>query len=819
MTETPPSWYTAGVPWAPVKQPGGSDVGLNLPQLDQQQLDALRQQLIENILRAVLLAVQQIALPGPIGSAFTQLTQWAGGVNTSSANWTTLFNSLPGVANVGQFVNFLNSIGATGLASLIDGLTTFFTGTPSSGVDISTLTNLLNDPVGTVRQWVSPVLNPAGLLTSTTQFPAYLLNAFAPGTSTTNLIPDPNFTDPSQFLGLGNWLSWSNVAPPGSPAGAGSALMTANGTLLELEGVPMPVGAASGNINVGASVLWQNLVATGQAIEVAVNSYSGLNADGSVIEPALADPNRVIASVTSPAANSSGWQTISGQYMPPAGTKYATLVPTVRETATAGTVQFGAPLFQTTSRIDAALIGNVDNITPLLGTSILGFQDLPTIIDSFSHIVDGLGSSFSTDAQSGLQFSDLFSLAQSMAQNAISASGLANSHQQTLTNQTNFPLGAGLDPTAESTFRLLDLPHGATLPTTTVAPGNAIGGPVNILKDSTKGFVEFIASIPAGSSGVYANAYKINTSTGVRTLLWGSSDIASTIPTAAGWVKALIPGSSQPAVQASDQVHLEIVNQSPNTLTVVAKQQPQPNRASGILRNFGMARITSGTVSPSTVADSAFTYSGVTPFVSFGVSQVPPNYQPPILAKLSTPTGYSGTNTAASYTLPSWFRAGVDFVDWVIAPAGGGGDSGSGGPGGAGGDTTVTIDGVVHTAPGTPGANSGGVLDAGASAARGKGLGSFTYNGQLYQAGGDVGAQAAGSIPGGGGGGGAQFVGYTTYYGAGAAKGTWLAGTAQPTGTTISVSLGHGGPGQTSYSAGPGAAATVWLRIYQNPAA
>jgi hypothetical protein len=825
--------------------------------MSQEQLNALRSKLIQSILQVIVQLVTGGLLPGDAGS---QLTNWASSLPLIGPIITALTNGnidpAAGLAGLQSFFNFapgttnllsiLESVG-TDFISLVKSFIPGYTGTDQgiAQTDLGTIiTNMLSllgnpaqllsgsfNPISAGENMLQTVLTDAGALATNTPLPAHLFSFLSPGNSDTNILPDPYFTNPAYFDG-GNQWSWSALHPVSAPSYAGSGQLTIDALYEEMRTVPVPLSPSSGDVNAGASIRWVGVSGSGDCFNVAVNSYTGLDANGVAIEPPITDPNRVIVSITNPTTSSASWSgvdadgfvAIQGTYTPPAGTKYAVLVLESTPNALAGTVNFSAAILDVTARLDAGLLGNIENIPQLLGTSIQGFQGIPNLIATLGHLVDGLGTSVTSTTQSGLQFSDLFGQVQSMAESALSALGLANNHQAVLSNVSVMPLTAGLDPTAEATFDLQSLPHGSTLPTTTVATGGAIAGFINIQRAATKGFVEFIGSIAAASSGVYVNLYQIDPATGLRTLLWGSADIGSLIPSTTGYAKAPIPGGSQPALVASEQVMAEIVNKSGNTLTIASKTQPQPNRASGFLKNFGMVR-TPTVTSPATVADSAFTYSGVTPWLSVGVLNVPAGYEPAVLKKFispagtSLPVGYAGLTAQApwttSYTLPSWFRPGIDYVDYVLLGSGGGGDSGVGGAGAPGGDTTIVVDGITYTAThGNPGNNGGGLTT---SDNQGKGAGSITFNSNLYQAGANVADANYGSVPGGGGGGGVQPVGYTTYYGQGGYAGNWAHGTLQPTGSTISISLGYGGVGQHNFNAGSGADGAVWLLIYQNP--
>ncbi|EUA18492.1 hypothetical protein I552_9719 [Mycobacterium xenopi 3993] len=206
----------------------------------------------------------------------------------------------------------------------------------------------------------------------------------------------------------------------------------------------------------------------------------------------------------------------------------------------------------------------------MLATSIEGFQGLENLLTTLTRTFDGLGSAFKLDPLSGVTPPLLFGLAQQTAQNAQLAIDNAIQALETLGIRTNKPANIGLDKTSEATFHLSDLPHSASTPTTPVAAGTSIIGVLRVAESAVKGSLEFLAN-GSGLTNVVCNIYRVtDESTGAKTLLWNSPNIYSQVPTGAtaGWVIVTIPDGQQPSVDASDLIHLEIVNagQAPSTL-------------------------------------------------------------------------------------------------------------------------------------------------------------------------------------------------------------------------------------------------------------
>lgn len=197
-------------------------------------------------------------------------------------------------------------------------------------------------------------------------------------------------------------------------------------------------------------------------------------------------------------------------------------------------------------------------------------------------------------------------------------------------------------------------------------------------------------------------------------------------------------------------------------------------------------------------------------------------------AHAAEPTAFT-TPGAHPYTLPAWFRLGIDFLDAIGVSGGGSGGIGSSGGGQTGSSSTVTIDGAVITlgAGGSGGAsgNPGGGLSAARAAAEGSAAGNETYLDETYIGGAAKAcvetafiSQPAGNPPGGGGPG-AYAVFFTPLFGFGGHAGSWGTHTAQPTSPTITVNVGDGGAavdGGGGTKSGAGAPGAVTLIARQN---
>jgi hypothetical protein len=184
----------------------------------------------------------------------------------------------------------------------------------------------------------------------------------------------------------------------------------------------------------------------------------------------------------------------------------------------------------------------------------------------------------------------------------------------------------------------------------------------------------------------------------------------------------------------------------------------------------------------------------------------------PVFAPVTTMYYPAGTYT---YTLPSWFQLGTDYLDVIPVGAGGGGGGGTSGAGYAGTASTVTVTTAsgshTLTAAGGPGGVAGTVGIP--SQSYGGGPGNETYLGTIYYGGGTVTTAFPGSAPGGGGGGGTTFG----LYGWGGNAGSWTAATYQPISSTVSITVGAAGAANGGFGSAYGADGAVWLVARQHP--
>lgn len=610
---------------------------------------------------------QIISAGGGSGSTLTDLENLFTGFLSSGGgiDWGALVQSLFGVSGGSQ--STLTSLGSN-LMKLLGNVNLI----PSSGSF---------DPIAAWQQLFASTLTPAGALTSLTQVPTHLFgNIGTTAGASTNALQDadPGFGSPASLAGQGVF-TWDGTVDHTGKTGSGSARTTANSTKAALLSVPIKTqpGVA---ITLGAYAKWSGLVASaGQSIVLACNAY---DSHDNLIPDAA---NRVAFAVTSPGnssssytGNSGGWVFLRGGYQTPAGTAYVRLAVEVGPNVSAGTIWFDDLSLALPGMVDATSLFNFENMAQgiIPGPAMAGFQGLSDMFASFAHLVDGMGSAASLTSQFGLDFSQLFGFIQDLATNADTGGTQGILNTNILNFRQNKSLAAGMHPTSEAMFPLSAFGTAGAMTTTSVTAGNAIGQPFRAVEVAQKGFVEFIAS-GTGLTNIFVNVFSVNPDTGAKTLLWGSTDQSSLVPTSLGHVKVLIPGASQPTVNAGSNLLLEIVNAGSAAMNVVTKNTGQPTHPTDFPYNVGTSRVlaSTGGASPATLADASITHTPNTPYINFGMQSVPSNFVPAAVREFSA----NGT-----WTRPGGFVDG-DLVDVFILGGGGGGQSGGYGLQGSGG--------------------------------------------------------------------------------------------------------------------------------------
>lgn len=783
--------------------------------------------------------MDNIPLIGPLIESLT-----GGNLTGSSAtlgNLASFFNFSPGTSNILSIV----AAGVMDFASLVSAFVPGMSGGTQTDFNsiIGNMLSMLGNPLGLLGGSFDPisagssmlqnVLTPAGALSSFTQLPAHLFGIFAPNNLTNELQgADSGFDDPSHFADRSFWDG--TIGRTVNSSIVGSLKFTANGAYQQFVGVPLGADASQ-TINVGIYAHWQSLVTTaGNQIVLAVEAYD--TNDNLIPNPT----GRVVMAISNAGANSStytgaptmqppvpaqgtagwdggtvpGWVYLSGPYKPPAGTSYIRLSPEITTATQAGQVNLDdSYMLHDQGLFDASILTNFTNMLDgsIPGTKIGGLQGIEDMITTWTQHVDGLFNAVNDGpTQTNVPFFQLFNLMQLMSLNAGNAQSLAANN----TNILGFKLGkagilGGTQPSGEANFTHATMPDSTTMPTTSLATGQAIGGWIRVGQSASKGFVDFVAAKAAsGTTGIFMNLYKQDTSTGTKTRVYASPDIAAVIPTAvtAGISQMLIPGGLN--VVPGDVLWGELVNNSGSALIVGKRSSPFPDHFNTYPRNIGHTRTvaTLGT-SPATLTPTDTVTSQTAPVLNFGIASVPADYHLPQMDTLP-PSPSSGAGNYP-YTIPSFITTG-DLIDLIVVGGGGSGMSewnagvmagglggtpngkqfvygsdihgtgltvipagttqlqcavGAGGPhpggywanGNPGTDSVWTcLDGPsagTELLRGTAGAGGSGSVGLSSGTGSGPTPNPFVFDGKSYAMGPNVGINATGAIPGGGGGG------------------------------------------------------------------
>lgn len=420
------------------------------------------------------------------------------------------------------------------------------------------------------------------------------------------------------------------------------------------------ISAKAGDVIVaGASVMWTNVVCSGPAIAVAVNAYDG----------GPTDPNaNLIATVmyegcviADPESNSNwNWVPLKADFVMPAGTQSACIVFQVYpEALRTGIVWFDDAIFESTNLVDGALLDQ-STLEQITGEQVAGPQGIADMATFVQNWIDGQASANSNTSLNSQTLEKALQSQADLAAKALLGYDLGVVNNQIVSNVSAQPLWSGMQKSGQSTF---PLPSG-TLPTISIASGTSLFGFINSAQNVRIGFIEFEAK-GTSPSGVYVNAYSVDTAAGTLTSVWSSGDVSSQITSSFGWVGIDIPSGDQFYVEISEIVALEIVAAS-STITVVAQTSEHANNPNWPLPNQGATRTLSSTGgnSPSTLTASQVGFEGTTPYICMAVADVPPTYQAPN----RTPVTSAGMS---SYQIPSWAQVAGTQFDMVGCGAGG----------------------------------------------------------------------------------------------------------------------------------------------------
>jgi hypothetical protein len=322
--------------------------------LSQDQMRALRQQLLESILAWVTQSLTGLYVPGGFGTAVDQLENWATDLMDvdNLEELTGLdFSSPP--AFIGSLIVAIGEVIGIDLHEL---------GAIFSSVDMSSpeaFVTSLGEALGDLGKFLTK-LSPLNALNLFNLVPTDLLghvSASAIGTVVTNLVTDPDFLDPAPIEG---WVH----DPTGGYGGTGSRTATADGSSKELLGNLIPVSEGQ-VLPLSARAKWEGLAGTGNPIALGVTGYQS---DGASAQSIVASHNTI--------PPTTDWLTLAGNYTVPANVVSLRTRLIVGATATAGAVSF--------STVKATKVG------PMLQKLIAGTDVGDFLPDDITNLFNGI---------------------------------------------------------------------------------------------------------------------------------------------------------------------------------------------------------------------------------------------------------------------------------------------------------------------------------------------------------------------------------------------------------------------------------------------
>ncbi|WNO27510.1 minor tail protein [Mycobacterium phage Ageofdapage] len=445
---------------------------------------------------------------------------------------------------------------------------------------------------------------------------------------------------------------------------------------------------------------------------------------------------------------------------------------------------------------DASQLVNVGNMPQLPPSVVAGIEGIENIGDTIQQAIDYLWSGFRRQTGQGKSFSSLAQAAQETSNDIQTAVHLATMHAGILSERRNKPAHWGLADTVEVSFALSDIAYGTTAPTIPITSQTPRMAFIRCGETATKGFVQWLGH--GNPDAFYVNVYKMDAD-GNLAHLHTSPNLSNQLQASIGWEMYVFAGTDQTEVDPGDVLAVEFVVEGAGTYNIAGCVTSWvPVHPSANTKHLGALRgSASGGRAPATIPAEAISWSGTVPWVSIGISNVPPSYQPPT----ATEFNQVGQHT---YEIPLW----ANYVDVIACGAGGGGGSSANFLTGQGGEcghwiaatlvrgrdfaedaTTITVivgtggaggplnanagsdgepTGIVYVKPdgsvGTitaPGGQHGGPGpvhngDNPNSASAGMGAPNYQYRGATYFGGPDA-SYAPGSTPGGGGAGGFSY--------------------------------------------------------------
>lgn len=403
-----------------------------------------------------------------------------------------------------------------------------------------------------------------------------------------------------------------------------------------------------------------------------------------------------------------------------------------------------------------------------------------------ANLFGGLAQQDGTNATSA----DVGNAAADTSTKADSAASIGELNSAVLSIRNNKSIMSGIDETEESNFLMTDLFSGGTDPTDIIS-ATASSVPVAYWRAeqaAKKGFISWFGKGFDNITALYIDVYKANYDTSTWDLIHTSPNQIGPVDTTWKYlVYSIADEAERLDIQPSDVLGVawRVVGTGTHSIAGKSAGSWLPDHPTVVPARPASTRTGSGAL-----AFSSTTYSSDIPW--FGIGIVTGDIAPPVLTPRKQTFAAAGSFT---YTIPEQFRVKGSLIDIVQLGDGGGGNGAAGAPGGDCGDwkgttleygvdipdgtTTITgtngpggAGGSVSNINGSNGSGNTvvvpgyGTLTAAGGAASGapgffgQGVTPFTYQGVIYQGGGEATVPGQdGPSPGAGGGSWATFSG------------------------------------------------------------
>lgn len=712
MTEVP-EWVTS-VPATPSihDEPPSS---YQWEQLSQQQIEALRGNLIESVVAAVVEAISGFLPFGApaaelLGNIFTDLFGLLGNPLGMGTGNPTPNDDVSEIPILGPVVGLLENIPIVGdiveaITGIIGGDLSDLTSWADSIPGLSTLLGWLGLDSGgdesTILGWAAGLLDGDSPLDSINLFNLGNLFGKLPiGNLTSDsaeLLDNPDFREAISLQGAGVW-TWDAAEGRTVP---GSAKVSGRGAQSVL--VSNTIAVAQGDqIDPTVYAKWTGLTYTGtkpvklQIVRLLYDPVTQVFATMATDE---------VAAPASPAATQSAWFLLAGasDYTVPANTSHIALRLVVEATATAGDVWFDDASCRKTGLIEIPWVSGLptqlddivtfaqstldhifgglfgilpdgpvefmdifDGLQAIPPANVLGLQG-GTIVDTFAGTIDTLWGGFAQlFGTSGKSVFDVASLASETVGTATTGLEVSEWNNAILGNRTSESLFEGTDPTEVSNFTLDKLANGAADPTTlNAAAGFTPMAFYRAKQSDARAVVHWIGKGFTNVTSLLLDFYRFNYTTNQLEWFFTSDNRVGSVGSNWGSLKYVLPTPIQLNMGDTIAVGFRVVGSGTHSIAGLTFGAWQPND-NYVPYKQGAIRTDSAATTISFTTLGSY-YSSNVPWLGLAMNtgDIIPDYHAPRTTQITTVGAYS-------YVVPEW----ADEVDEILCSGAGGGQGG-----------------------------------------------------------------------------------------------------------------------------------------------